>query len=333
MEFVRKRLLFLVFLLVIYCVYFLTHLPHTAPPTVLGTSANLFLFEQPQSGKDPLLSAISSAQKEVDVEVYLLSDSDVIASLLGACQRGIVVQVILEEHPFGGGNSNQKTEQLLQDSCVHLQWSNPSFSLTHEKTVAIDSSEVFILNQNLTASSFSKNREYDIIDRNALDIEEIKNIFNADWHRSSVSLSDENLVVSPVNSRDKLTALINSEVQTLSIETEVIDDPQIITLLSQKAKNTQVQLLIPSFSQVGANKKNAVQLQSSGVEVKTLRSPYIHAKLILADGKKAYVGSVNLTAQSMDANREVGILIAQQDIVAQLNQDFHSDWEKANPLP
>ena len=333
MQFLRNRLFLLICVLIIYGAYFLTHLPHATSPTVLGTTTNLFLFEEPFSGKEPILSAIRDAQKEIDIEVYLLSDSDIIASLVSACQKGVVVRVMLEEHPFGGGDINQKTEQSLQNSCVQLQWTNPVFSLTHEKTIVIDTNEVFILNQNLTASSFSKNREYDIIDRNTADIKEVKNIFDADWQRNSVSLSDENLVVSPVNSRDRLTSLMNTAVQTLSIETEVIDDPSVMHLLLQKATTLHVRLIVPSFTQIAANKKNVEKLLSQNIEVKTLSSPYVHAKLILSDEKKAYIGSVNLTTQSMDENREVGIIVAQPDIIGQLVQDYESDWEKATPLP
>lgn len=333
MQFIRKRFLFLIFVLCIYIAYFVAHIPHQMPHNVLGAQSNLFLFEEPKDGKEPVLSAIDSATKEVDVEVYLLSDKDVIASLVNACQRGVVVRLMLEEHPFGGGNINKTTQQDLQNTCVQTEWTNPSFSLTHEKTIAIDGNEVFILNQNLTTSSFSKNREYDILDRNQKDIDEIQKIFNADWARNATNLSDENLVVSPVNSRNTLTSLIDSATRNITIEMEVIDDPQIINLLIEKAAKTHIQLILPSFSQLAANKKIAERLSNAHIEIKTLSSPYIHAKLIVSDNKKAYIGSVNLTTQSMDENREVGIVLSQPDVLHELSEDFQSDWQEAAPFP
>lgn len=332
MNFLRKRLFLLAALLLIYSVFFLTHIHVQKNATVLGTASNLFLFEEPRDGKDPILSSINSSTKEIDMEMYLLSDKDVIASLITSCQKGVIVKVMLEEHPFGGGSLNQKTKQTLDGSCVQTKWTNSTFSLTHEKTIVIDGNIVFILNQNLTASAFSKNREYDIADTTLSDVTEIKKIFGADWNRSDFSQTDENLVVSPNSSREKLSALIASARQSIDTEVEVIDDPDMVHLLESKAQSVAVRLIVPDISQISANKKILVQLQQNGVEVKTLKSPYIHAKLILIDGAKAYIGSVNLTTQSMDSNREVGILISQQNILTELHQDFAADWEAAVPF-
>ncbi len=61
--------------------------------------------------------------------------------------------------------------------------------------------------------------------------------------------------------------------------------------------------------------------------MKILSSPYVHAKLLLVDGERAYIGSVNFSAQSMDKNRELGILVSQPDIIEKLRQTFEIDFE------
>ena len=331
MQFLRRKFVLLLLVAFVYAAYFLTHLPKQTPQQILGVQSNLQLFTEPYDGKTPLIDTLTNATKTIDVEVYLLSDADVVKSLVDACQRGVVVRVMLEQHPFGGGNINEKTMESLSHSCVHAQWTNSIYALTHEKTVVIDAHEVWILNQNLTTSSFSKNREYDIFDTNMQDVSEVKTIFAADWERKTPTISDPNLLVSPVNSREKLQGLLASSSKTLDIETEVIDDPDTVNALIAKAKTTTVRIIIPSFTQVTSNKKTAQKLIAAGIFVKTLSSPYIHAKLILEDAK-AYVGSVNLTTQSMDNNREIGILISQQDIVTRLHDYFETDWEKAEQV-
>lgn len=330
-QFLRKYLVLLVALIFVYGAYALTQLsPHTSPH-VLGAASHTILFEEPLDGKAPILSSLDSATKEIDVEVYLLSDKDVLAKLLAACGRGVSVKVMLEQHPFGGGNINQKTKDSLSGTCVQTQWTNPAFSLTHEKTIVIDSSEVLILNQNLTTSAFEKNREYDVIDTNQADVAAIKAIFSADWNRENAALADSNLLVSPVSSRKSLQELISGATQSLSIEMEVIGDTQMMNLLAQKARSIPVHLILPTFTQIAANKNDAQTLMQNGVSIKTLSSPYMHAKLIIADNK-AYIGSINLSTQSMDENREVGILLTQQDIISQLLSDFAQDWDQAVPV-
>lgn len=332
MQFVRKQFLLILCILFVYGAYVVTHVHTSSPQHVLGVSSNLSLFIEPDFGKSPLIDAINTSQKEVDVEVYLLSDKDIIASLLTACERGVVVRLMLEEHPFGGGNINQKTFQTLSSTCVHVAWTNPTFALTHEKTIVIDNQKVLITSQNLTTASFTTNREYDIVDENPQDVSEISTIFTMDWERKSPTLADSNLVVSPINSREKLSGLLSSATKHIVIEMEVIDDPDIVQILQEKAAKIPVEIIMPSLSQVASNKKVAQKLRSVGVAIKTMTHPYIHAKLIIIDNVKAYVGSVNFTTQSMDANREVGIIISQPDILSTMQQTFDKDWENATSL-
>ena len=140
------------------------------------------------------------------------------------------------------------------------------------------------------------------------------------------------MLVSPITSRLALSTLLASAKQTLFIETEVIDDPAMVRLLEEKSAAVAIHIILPSFTQISANKHVAQKLIQHGIFVKTLSSPYIHAKLIVKDGQQAYVGSLNLTTQSMDANREVGILISQQDIISRLQERFLSDWDSAQPV-
>ncbi|HEV8191196.1 MAG TPA: phospholipase D-like domain-containing protein [Ktedonobacterales bacterium] len=48
----------------------------------------------------------------------------------------------------------------------------------------------------------------------------------------------------------------------------------------------------------------------------------MHAKLILADGELAFVGSQNFSATSLDQNREVGVVIADTSALHVLSDAF-----------
>lgn len=329
MPWVKKHLTFLMLIVVLYAAYFAFQAHKTANQLqVLGTNTNLAVSVEPKDGHTPLLAAIDSAEKEIDIEVYILTDKEILSHLIEAKNRGVAVHILLEEHPFPEGNSNKATYTNLLQNGIDVQWTNPSFALTHEKSVAIDNKEVFILSQNLTASAFSKNREFDIEDTNAEDISEVKNIFLADWNKTSFFQKDPHLLVSPTSSRHGLTTLLLNAKNTLAIEMEVISDKEIIDDLCTDAKIMQVRIIIPTFSQVSSNKNEANELSQCGAQVKTLSSPYIHAKMILAD-TTAYVGSINFTTESMDDNRELGIVLTQPDILQTLATTFESDWAKA----
>jgi cardiolipin synthase A/B len=331
---VKKYAPTLLLILVVYAWYFLSHIPR--PPktlNVLGANANIALYEQPDSGHTPIVDAIDSAKSEVLVEVYLLSDKQIISALEDAKSRGVDVKVMLEEHPFGGGSLNNKTKSKLDSAGVQTEWSDPAFDLTHEKAIEIDQDEVLILSQNLTASSFSKNREYDVFDTNPTDIQEVRNIFIDDWERKSFTPpTHTNVIDSPDNSRAAITTLLTTAKSSIEMEGEDIDDSQVINLLSQKAKQFPVRLIVPTLSQVSSNKTALQELASAGVQVRTISHPYMHAKMIVADDAKAYTGSVNFSTQSLDKNRELGIILTQPDSIQKLNSTFTTDWSNATPL-
>jgi cardiolipin synthase A/B len=326
----KKILPVILLILLVYIWFFAFHKP--PKPTekqVLGANSNLTLFIEPNAGKKPIVDEINKAEKEIDIEVYLLSDKDIILSLESAKSKGVAVNVILEEHPFGGGNLNPKTRDELVSHGIAVEWSNPDFSLTHEKAIVIDNIEAFILSQNLTASAFTKNREFDILNKDPIDVAEIKSIFLNDWNRKSFSPSNTDLIESPDNSRSVLESLIRTSESEIDIEVEDIGDIEFENLLKEKSMTSKVNLILPTIKQISSNDKAIKNLESANVKVKLMSNPYVHGKIILVDNKKAYVGSINFSTQSMDSNRELGIIVSQNDLIESLQNTFNSDWENA----
>jgi len=327
----KKYLPTLILMLLVYGWYFFIHQQsYPSKLSVPGASTNLQLYVQPETGTQPLVDAIDSAKQEILVEVYLLSDKPIITALEDAHSRGVDVKVMMEEHPVGSGSLNEKTKEELDSVGVATEWSNPTFALTHEKSITIDAGETFVLSQNLTASAFTKNREYDILDSNPTDVAEVRNIFIDDWERKSFSPpQNTNLIESPDNSRAALETLINNATTSIDAETEDIDDNQLIQDLSEKAKTIPVKLIVPTLSQVSSNQEALNELTAAGVQVRTISSPYMHAKMILSDDDKAYIGSINFSTQSMDNNRELGIILTQPDDLQTLQTTFETDWSRA----
>lgn len=327
----KRTAIGILILALFYGFSYLIPLIHPPRPStqVLSAVSEVTLFTQPESGARPIIAAINKASRSIKVEVYLLSDKDIIKALEEARLRGIDVKVILEHHPFGGSTLNPKTKTELEKANIPVHWSAPEFALTHEKSIIIDERQLFVLGQNLTTSAFSKNREYDIIDDNPADVKEAVNIFTADWNNTTFTPTDSHLIVSPINSRTGITTLLQKATREIDIEIEDINDRGIVNLLIEKSKSLKVRLVAPTINQIKSNKDSLVSLSKSGIQVHTLSSPYIHAKLILIDNSLAYTGSVNLSAQSMDHNRELGIILGEKDIIQDLHNYFEKDWSNS----
>jgi cardiolipin synthase len=304
--------------------------------TTLGPGAvGLQIYVEPDAGDGFLIDAIRQAQKSILLEMYLLTNRKIITALEDAAHRGIDVRVMLEMHPYGGGGiSPSNTLDRLAATGVKTKGSNPAFALTHEKGMVIDNQAAYIMTSNFSLAAFggnksTKNREYIIVDNNLQDVQAIVDIFNADWNCNHAQYNAPNLIVSPDNSRHAFTTLINNAQKTLLIEAEEMQDPQIEQALINAAKRgVQVQVILPTPKDTSNdyNSQGITTIKQGGVQVKHDSHLYMHAKIIVVDGQKAFVGSENISTASLDRNRELGILIADSKVIATLQQTFQQDW-------
>ncbi len=305
--------------------------------TVGSGVQGLQVFVEPNAGESPIINAIEGAKKSVWLEMYILSDRNVIRALEDAANRGIDVRVMLEPHPYGT-TPPTRTEDQLRAAGAKVEDSSPSFALTHEKGMIIDGTTAYIMTSNFSrsalgayssSSGYQDNREYDIVDTNPQDVQAVSAIFQADWNRTTPQFSDPNLVVSPVNARNDLTALINSAHSSLIIETEEMQDSGIEQALASAAhRGVRVEIILPSSSSSSSNSNSEgiSVIKQGGVQVKEDTQLYMHAKMMVVDGQKGFVGSENFSPESLDQNRELGIIISDRNVLQVLQQTFQQDW-------
>ena len=305
----------------------------TSTPLPSGSGAQgVQLFIEPDNGVHVITDAIDGARQSVWVEMYLLTNRSVIRSLEDAANRGLDVRVMLETHPYGSGSvSPTQTLDRLSAAGIKVEATSPDFQLTHEKCMIVDGKSAYIMTTNFTNSALGVgsylNREYGIIDTNPADVQAVSSIFQADWNRTRVQLNDPNLVISPLNSRSDFLALINSAHTTLLIEAEEMQDSaveQAIASAAQRGVHVQVVLPVPKGSD--SNGGGITVIKQAGVQVREDPRLYMHAKIIVADGARAFVGSENISSASLDQNRELGILLADQTVINTLQQTFQQDW-------
>ncbi len=302
----------------------------------LGPGASgLRVIVEPDAGPAPLVDAIREAQHSVWLEMYLLSNKSTITALEDDANRGLDVRVMLEPHPYGGSAlSSQETLAKLQAAGVKAQYSSPAFALTHEKGMIIDGNVVYIMTSNFTnaalgTGNYTKNREYDIVDANPQDVQAVQAIFQADWQRNTASFNDPNLVVSPFNSRSAFNILIASAKHTLLVTAEEMQDSGIeqdLVAAARRGVNVQVILPTPNGGSGDSNSSGLAGIKQAGVNVREDSRLYMHAKILIIDEQTAFIGSENISAQSLDQNRELGIIIADSSVITILEQTFQADW-------
>jgi phosphatidylserine/phosphatidylglycerophosphate/cardiolipin synthase-like enzyme len=69
-----------------------------------------------------------------------------------------------------------------------------------------------------------------------------------------------------------------------------------------------------------------------GAKIHALKGLKLHAKMILADEKRAIVGSINLSPGSFDGRRELAIQTDAHHVIKRLNEAAQTDWGNSHKL-
>ncbi len=298
-----------------------------ATPTPTPVPSPVTVFVEPEAGTQPVVSALRQAQSSILMKMYLMTEREVIAALKDAVARGVSVRVMLEKDPYGYGD-NEAVFADLQAAGVQVKWANPTFRLTHEKSIVVDGQVALVMTLNQTHSAFTRNREFGVITSDPADVAEIAAVFEADWERRAPVLSNPRLVWSPDNSRERILALLDGATESLDLEQLEMQDEEVEEHLIAAAKRG-VRVRVLTSPDVEANEPGLERLREGGAEVRYLKKPFVHAKVIVADGRRALVGSINISTASLDFNRELGIIFEDPDALDTLEITFEQDWAAA----
>ena len=261
------------------------------------------------------------------MEMYLLTDAGAIAAVTERAAAGCDVRVILEPAPYQQDGANQSAYDQLVAAGVDVRWSLARFTYTHAKAFTIDHRRLAILTLNLTGAGLAGNREYAALDDDPTDVAAAEAIFTADALGAATGAPTANagrLISSPESSRPTLLALIAGARASLALETEELTDPAVVSaLLDARARGVAVTLVWPGPA--GGAGAPFSKLAGTGATVRAVGAPAIHGKVVVADDRTLYLGSVNLTPTSLDDNRELGLLLAQPQTAAEVGQIVAAD--------
>lgn len=295
------------------------------PPDLLTHDVRIIV--EPSDDGAMLLAAIDGATASVHMTMYLLTDQRVIDALVRAHTRGLDVRVILNQTFPDTFSSNDASFTMLAAAGIPVHWASSRYTLTHEKCVILDAREAWIMTMNSATTSPSTNREYLAVDHEPVDVRDAEAIFEADFAGNDYSGYVGPLVLAPVNAQARLFDLIQHAQHTLDVEDEELSDSNIVNgLVGAAGRGVTVRVLIASGSLTSAQTTAVTNLLNGGVAVRSLGTPDIHAKAIVADGALAYVGSINLTRASIAFNRELGIITDNPAAVSTVGTTIAADF-------
>lgn len=299
-------------------------------PTVQAPAAEGLhgVFIEPQDGVKPVIDEIDAAKSSVDVEVYLLTSNEIIDALRRAKGRGAKVRIIIERQPYLSEQDKSYTKSQLEAKGFQVRFGPSRYVYTHAKFIVIDQRVGLVLTANMTYTAFTGNRDLGVTTTVRAEVAELQAVFDADW-RDEPTPPVSMLVLSPTNSRALLSDLVAGAKSSIEVYAEEMYDARMVdAFIDARRRGAVVRMLIPSSSDPD-QAALVHRLQSAGVDVRILDKPRLHAKMILVDGVTVFVGSQNMSANSIEHNREVGLILSEPANVARLAKAFQRDFTAA----
>jgi cardiolipin synthase len=275
------------------------------------------LVVQPDAGVMPIVRAIRSARKKIDIFIFRFDRDEIEKALGAAVQRGVTVRALIAHTNRGGEGRLRKLEQRLLAAGVLVSRTADDLVRYHAKYMIADTT-LHLFGFNFTRLDIDKSRSFAIATRDLKTVQEATRLFESDVTRQPFTAGRSNLVISPDNARTALTAFIRGARKDLAIYDAKVQDPGMIKLLRERAaRGVQVRVI------------GNVKGKDGAIDTRTLSSMRLHVRAIVRDGTRAFVGSQSLRRDELDNRREVGLIISNPAVARKLLQVFEADWADA----
>jgi hypothetical protein len=283
----------------------------------------------PDQGENAIYNFVNSATSSINVTIYELNDTTLVNDLVAREKAGVTVRVILDQ---AQKSYNTAADNALTAGGVGVVWSSTAFTYTHQKTITVNNDESYISTGNFDTTYYATSRDYGVFDTDANDVAAIVAVFNADYAHTSITPSDgDDLVWSPTDSQTHLLSLINGATTSLDIEAEEFSDTAAVNaIVADEKRGVTVRIVLEDPSDYSSE---VSEVEAAGGHVTGYSSStgfYVHAKTIIADygttAQKAFAGSENLTSNSLNGNRELGLITTDAGVVDGLESTFDGDF-------
>ena len=303
---------------------------------------------------DEILRAIDAAQSSIHVQTYIWKDDDigrqVVAKLKTAANRG--VKVTIRKDALGtvfelvdmlkGRPSPVFTKSGLKD------YNNIDVTVDfladtdHSKYFIVDHKEVIFGGMNIADEYHTQWHDYMALIRSSRWAQAFndKVLRGSPWPKPSpfvVTVNDRNAT----EIRTALIEMIDNATKSIIIQHAYFSDNKVIAAVKRAAaRNVKVSLILPEKpdTHLYANIVTINKLLESGPQngiMVYLYPKMSHAKVMLADGRIAAIGSANLTPRSMLTSREVTLFVhgKRDDLfIHKLHDQLVADRAKSKPV-
>ncbi len=266
-------------------------------------SSERFVFD-PDQRKPAVLGVIGSARRRLFLSLFRCDDFDILDALAAALQRGVQVEVLVTPRAKGWTKRLRELWAVLEGMGAKLhRYADPVVKY-HAKYIVADNGPALVASLNFTRNCFESTCDFLVTTYDPAVVTGLRRLFEADSSRPAPTRPvgfGRRLIVGPERARREFTKLLERARHSIAIVDPKLTDPAILDLL--KAKRLE------------------------GVAVTVIgREPVAgllpHGKMVLVDDAVGAIGSMSLSALSLDFRREVAVIVRDRAGVAEMARVF-----------
>ena len=295
----------------------------------------------PDAGAAPIVALLQSAQASLRLKIVEFDAPELIEAVAAPARRGVKVRVLFNKAGRGGVSDNAAARAALQAAGVEVADAPHKLSVVHEKSLVVDDERALVMSCDWTAAGLAEARDYALLTKHRREVEEIAACFDADWAHQAFKPHGHGrlrLVWGPLNARQRIADFIDAARHTLVVQNARYQDPVMIErLVRAQRRGVALQLMAHAVPRMQAKEITSDvgglrMLDDLGVQVRRLKHLRLHGNLLLADGARAIVGSVNFSPASLDRRRELANETDDAAVIAALQGAVAHDWSHSRPI-
>ena len=267
-----------------------------------------FVFE-PGDRAPAVLGVINGARRRLILSLFRCDDFAILDALASALERGVEVSVLLTPRAKGWTKRLKELWRVLEGMGAKLwRYADPVVKY-HAKYIVADRGPALVASLNFTRKCFTRTCDFLLVTDDRPVVDGLQRLFERDCGDTGASLPThlrERLIVAPEHARSAMTAALSSARRSIRVVDPRLTDPAVLDLLKAK--------------------------REAGVDVTVLGDEGLHGlhglaphgKMILVDGRTGLLGSLSLSALSLDFRREVAVVIRDRECLRQMNEVFEA---------
>ena len=258
----------------------------------------------PEDRLPAILGVIGAARRRLLLSLFRCDDFHVLDALAAALHRGVEVDVLVTPRAKGWTKRLQELWDVLEGMGATLhRYADPVVKY-HAKYILADDGPALVASLNLTRKCLTRTIDFLVTTNDPDVVNGLRTIFGVDTGRPGRARAPRfgrRLIAGPDDARREFTRLLAGARRSIAIVDPKLTDPAILDLLKAK--------------------------RDAGVAVTVLGPDGTgglapHGKMTVVDHSTAVIGSMSLSALSLDFRREVAILVRDRALVGEMREVF-----------